>query len=301
MIYVLGSLNMDYVARLKHVPKQGETVLAEVFDTFCGGKGANQAVAVAKLGGQTAMIGHVGIDGNGKRLKENLVAAGVEVSHVTENGTDSGLAMIWVQKGDNRIVVAPNANFRFQQSEIDTALSTAKIGDILITQLEVPVDIVAYALKIGKEKGMTTVLNPAPAVKNLPSEMFLYTDIITPNETETEKLTGVNPVDIVHIALAVKKFYQMGIKRVVLTLGARGAVCAEGNTITEIEARKVKVVDTTAAGDTFVGALSLKIAEGVALTDACRFANCASSLTIQRRGAGESIPKRGEVDAVYHG
>ena len=299
MIYVLGSLNLDYVARVLRVPKRGETMLAESFETFCGGKGANQAVAAARLGGKTAMIGRVGADGAGVRLKENLRASGVDVRRVTEKGPDSGLAMIWVEGGDNRIVVAPNANFRFENAEIDDALSEAVAGDILMTQLEIPVDTVLYALKAAKAKGMTTMLNPAPAVSGLPAEIFSYTDIITPNETETEILTGVNPSDIVHIALAVKKLYALGVKKAVLTLGSRGAACAEEQEITEIEVQKVKVVDTTAAGDTFTGALASRLSAGFDLVTACRFANCAATITVQRKGASDSIPTLAEAEAAF--
>ena len=298
MIYVLGSLNLDYVARTR-VPKRGETVLADSFETFCGGKGANQAVAAAKLGGNTAMIGRVGTDDAGKRLKAGLRLAGVNETRVIERGADSGLAMIWVEGGDNRIVVAPNANFRFEETDIDEALSDAGPGDILMTQLEIPVPIVLYALKAAKAKGMVTILDPAPAVPDLPAEIFNFVDILTPNETETEILTGVDPIDVVHIALAVKKFYALGVKKAVLTLGKRGAVCAEEQTITEIEAQDVKVVDTTAAGDTFCGALASRLAAGFNFVTACRFANCAAQITIQRKGAADSIPTLAEAEEAF--
>ncbi|MCL2798089.1 MAG: ribokinase [Firmicutes bacterium] len=298
MIYVLGSLNLDYVARTR-VPKRGETVLADSFETFCGGKGANQAVAAAKLGCKTAMIGRVGADDAGKRLKANLCTAGVDESRVLEKGADSGLAMIWVESGDNRIVVAPNANFRFETREIDEALADAKEGDILITQLEIPPAIVLHALKSAKAKGMVTILDPAPAVPDLPAEIFSFVDIIKPNETETEILTGINPTDEVHIALAVKKLYALGVTKAVLSLGKRGAVCAEGQTITLIEAQNIKVVDTTAAGDTFVGALASKLGAGFDFVTACRFANCAAQITITRKGAAESIPTLAEAEEAF--
>ena len=299
MIYVLGSLNLDYVAHLNHIPKKGETVLSDSFETFCGGKGANQAVAAAKLGGRVAMLGSVGADAAGERLKANLLAAGADVTHVAISGADSGLAMIWVEKGDNRIVVAPNANFRIHTAQIDRALERAAAGDILMTQLEIPVEIVLYALKAAKARGMTTMLNPAPAIKDLPLEIFGYTDLITPNETETEILTGIAPSDLVHIALAVKKLYSFGVKRVVLTLGKRGAVCAEGQIITEIESRDVKVVDTTAAGDTFTGALAVRLSAGFDFVSACRFAASAAELTVQKKGAADSIPTLAEAERAF--
>jgi ribokinase len=255
MIYVLGSLNMDYTAKTR-MPKRGETVLADDYGIFCGGKGANQAAAAAKLGGRTAMIGCVGDDDGGRRLIENLQSAGADTSRVSiKQEAPTGAALILVGgKGDNRIVVCTGANALCTTADIDEALRDAEAGDILAAQLEIPIAVVLYAFTLAKSKGMTTVLNPAPAAADLPKELFSATDIIIPNETETEILTGVNPVDIVHVALSAKAFHKKGIQKIVLTLGSRGAAVIDGHTVTEIDAVKVKVVDTTAAGDTFVGA-----------------------------------------------
>ena len=295
MIYVLGSLNMDLTFNLSRMPKGGETLAADSFGTFCGGKGANQAVALAKLSSKVKMIGGIGSDGYGKRLKENLIANGVNAEFVRENGPDSGLAAILVdKKGQNRIILHGGANMRVNKSDVDEGLSNAGQGDILLAQLEVPLDVVEYAFEEAKKKGMTTVLNPAPAVP-LSRALFASTDIITPNETETEILTGVNPKDVVHVALAVKSFYEKGVKNVIITLGSRGAAVSHGQNITEIEPRKVKVVDTTAAGDTFVGAVCNRLSSGFDIIEACKFANCASSITIQRKGASDSIPTIEEV------
>jgi ribokinase len=289
---------MDFVGSLKHIPRKGETVLCESFELFCGGKGANQAIAVAKLGGQVAMIGCVGKDDNGKILKENLEAANVDATHVIEKNGPSGLAMIWVEGSDNRIVVAPNANFLIDESDIDKGLSQANPGDILIAQLETPLEIVFYAFKIAKGKGMITILNPAPAAKNLSQEFYHCTDIIALNETEAEILTGVNPIDKASINLAIKKLQDFGVEKVILTLGERGAVAAENQTITEIKGRKVKAIDTTAAGDTFVGAVAERLSAGIDFVSACEFANFASSITVQRKGAAISIPNASEVEKI---
>ncbi len=300
MIYVLGSVNMDLVFDVPYMPVGGETLSANTFNTFCGGKGANQAVALAKLSSKVRMIAGIGSDGYGKRLKDNLIACGVDAEHVRENGGDSGLAAILVENGENRIILHGGANMRVSASDVDAGLKDAKAGDILLTQLEIPLETVEYAFKVAKEKGMTTVLNPAPAVP-LKNSLFELTDIITPNETETEILVGVCPKDIVHVALAIKEFYKRGVKNVIITLGDRGAAVSHGQNITEIEPRKVKVVDTTAAGDTFVGAVCNRLENGWEIVEACRFANCASSLTIQRHGASDSIPTISEVEKVYGG
>lgn len=295
MIYVLGSLNMDLTFSVPRIPKGGETLSASSFGTFCGGKGANQAIALAKLSSKVKMIGGVGSDGYGKRLKDNLISNGVDAEFVRENGEDSGLAAILVdKKGQNRIILHGGANMRVEKSDVDEGLKDAKAGDILLAQLEIPLSVVEYAFETAKKKGMTTVLNPAPAVP-LSSALFANTDIITPNETETEILTGVDPKDIVHVALAVKSFYEKGVKNVIITLGSRGAAVSHGQNITEIEPKKVKVVDTTAAGDTFVGAVCNRLECGFDIVEACIFANCASSITIQRKGASDSIPTIDEV------
>ena len=299
MIYVLGSLNMDLTFSVPRIPKGGETISSSSFETFCGGKGANQAIALAKLSSKVKMIGGVGSDDYGKRLRSNLIANGVDVEFVRENGPASGLAAILVdKKGQNRIILHGGANMRVEKRDVDEGLKNAKAGDVLLAQLEIPLGVVEYAFSLAKEKGMTTVLNPAPAVP-LSSALFASTDIITPNETETEILTGVNPKDIVQVALAVKSFYEKGVKNVIITLGSRGAVVSHGQNITEIAPKKVKVVDTTAAGDTFVGAVCNRLENGFDIVEACMFANCASSITIQRKGASDSIPTIEEVEAVY--
>jgi ribokinase len=297
MIYVLGSINMDMVMTVPYLPKNGETLSADKFYINPGGKGANQAVAIAKLGGAVKMIGKVGRDANGRALKENLSAFGVDVSCVTETETSSGLAMIIVEGGDNRIILYKGANHCVCEADVNQGLKDACPGDILIMQLEIPIEIVDYAAAAAKNKGMTVILNPAPAVA-LSESLMQNVDVIAPNESETEILTGVNPSGDVELALAVKKLYSLGVKKVIVTLGARGAAVAEGQNIDYIPARKVKAVDTTSAGDTFVGACALKLSEGKTLKEAAEFAAVASSITITREGAAVSIPSLKEVQEV---
>lgn len=297
MIYVLGSINMDMVARVPRMPVGGETLTADKYYVNPGGKGANQAVAIAKLGGKVAMIGKVGSDETGDALKNNLKAMGVDESMVTRADVPSGIAMIIVEGGENRIILYKGANHSVTKADVDEGLKNAKPGDALVMQLEIPLETVTYAAAVAKQKGMLVLLNPAPSVP-LGEELLKNVDIIAPNETETEILTGVGLDSDVHIALAVKKLYQLGVKRVIITMGSRGSIVAEGQTITPVEPRKVKAVDTTSAGDTFVGATVLRYLDGDTLEDAARFASVASSITVTREGAAQSIPTLDEVKKV---
>lgn len=297
MIYVLGSINMDMVAVPPYMPKNGETLTANKYYTNPGGKGANQASAIAKLGGKVKMIGKVGSDAYGPVMKNNLASYGVDVEDVTTAEGNSGIAIIIVVDGDNRIILDPGANFKVTKEDVDKGLCKAKSGDILIMQLEVPMDIVTYAADEAKKKGMTVILNPAPAVK-LGQDLLCNVDIITPNETETEILTGISPDSEVELTLAVKEYYKYGIKNVVITMGSRGAIVTYGNNIVPIEARKVKAVDTTSAGDTYVGAIAVKLDAGVDIVTACKFASVASSITVTRAGAAQSIPTLEEVEEI---
>ena len=295
MIYVVGSLNTDMSASLERFPEAGETVAAKSVLISPGGKGANQATAVAKLGGECVMIGKTGNDAFGAAMKNNLISAGVNAEHVTKADCSSGLAMILVHEGNNRIVLDGGANLRLSEQDVDRGLSAAKAGDVLMLQLEVPLNIVAHALETGKRKGMITMLNPAPAVE-LTNGIYENAEIITPNETETEILTGIKPDCEVNIALAVKKFRSFGARNIIITLGEAGSAVAVGNEITLLPAIKVKAVDTTAAGDTFVGATALKMHGGEDIVSAARFATAASALKVTRRGAAAAIPALSEVE-----
>ncbi|MDR2201222.1 MAG: ribokinase [Clostridiales bacterium] len=330
MIYVLGSLNTDLVFDVPYMPRGGETLAANSFGVFYGGKGANQAAALAKLSSAVKMIGAVGRDGFGEAMIKNLTAYGADCSNVVKRGEDSGLAGILVENGENRIILSAGANGRLTNADADAGLAGAKAGDILLTQLEVPAAVVAHALKTAKARGLITVLNPAPA-KPLDAGIYRYVDIITPNESETLILTGTDPADAESIEAAINKFYSFGVRAAVITLGSRGSAvgagtfstdgggagsdavdgqgaevfstdgkCA-GSGVTLIPARRVKAVDTTAAGDTYVGALCNRLERGFNIVDACRFATIASSLTVQKRGAAESIPNINEVESIYKG
>ena len=289
-VFISGSLNIDLVSYVSRMPKPGETMTGDGFFTNAGGKGLNQAAASAKLGAPTYMIGAVGTDPYGVMLKETLTGYGADTRFVTAYEGNSGTAVIVVCEGQNSIILSGGANSLLKAEYVSKVLkANAKAGDIFLTQLETPLDTTAASLKEAKSLGMVTILNPAPAVK-LSEEIYKSVDILTPNETETEILTGIMPECDVTAALAVKGLYGYGVGKAVITLGSKGILAAEGQTLTPIPAVKVKVVDTTAAGDTFVGALAAELSRGADFIDACKFGVKAAALTCTRKGAAGSIP-----------
>ncbi len=296
MIYVVGSINTDFAFNLSKFPRAGETVSAESLNVNLGGKGANQAVAVRKTGAPCTFIGKVGNDERGSELKRKLAETGVNTDFVTVANAPSGLAAVLVHKGNNRIVLSKGANEYLECADVSRGLGGAKAGDVLVLQLEVPLNVVAHALRVGKNKGMITVLNPAPAVP-LTYEIYENAEIIAPNETETKILTGINPDCEVNLALAVKKFKDMGANNIIITLGSAGSAVAVGREITLIPAIKVKAADTTAAGDTYIGAFAAKTESGQDILSSAKFATYASALKVTRRGAAAAIPSIEETEA----
>lgn len=284
MIFIVGSLNMDLCIETPYMPKEGETITGSGFMTNGGGKGANQAAAAAKLGGNVAMCGAVGCDLFGETLIKNLSAAGADVSHIKKcNDASTGIAVIVITGGNNRIILDKGANALLTEADIDEFLKTAKEGDIYLTQLENPIDIIGYGLKQAKAKGMFTILNPAPANKDI-SAYFNFVDLITPNETELEIFGGKDAL------------FDAGIKKIVTTLGSRGYEIADKTSAKIYPCIKVKAVDTTAAGDTLCGGLAVGLSEGMKLEEACAFGSKAASIACTRKGAQQSIPTRKEVE-----
>ena len=310
MIYVLGSINYDISLELEKMPKKGETVLAESCYSGLGGKGANQAVAIARLARKyedgrksVKMIGHVGSDPLGTELIDKLNGYNVDTEFVRRVNRGTGLAVVSLTGKDNRIATYSGANLGFTKSDVDEALEHATSADTLLCQLEVPLYIVAYALGRARSIGMTTILNPAPA-KELPDDFYYSVDIIVPNETETQTLTGVNinPRDEASLLEAVSFFLNRGVKCVAITLGEHGSVISDGDKVEcKIPALKTAAIDTTGAGDTFVGALALTYPHvGMySFKEACLFATRAASITVSRRGASSSIPTFEEVCELY--
>lgn len=291
-IYVLGSLNMDLVIHSPRVPEAGETLHGSGFLTNPGGKGANQAAACGRLGGDVRMLGRVGADAFGKALGEALERCGVDVSSVREDASQStGIAVIVVTQAENRIILDAGANAALSPAQAEAFLGDARKGDLFLAQLETPIDTVKHALSIAKARGMRTLINPAPAGKEILPALE-DVDILLPNETELALLSGTQ--DIAQGVLALEA---QGVGRVVVTLGSRGCAYRQNGRLAELPAFRVRAVDTTAAGDTFCGALAVRLCAGDALEDALRYASAAAAIAVTRPGAQQSIPDAREVEA----
>lgn len=294
-IYIVGSLNMDLVIRAPRVPEGGETISGEGFMTNPGGKGANQAVAVAKLGGESYMVGCVGREFGGE-LTDALKGYGVHADYVrTEPDISSGIAVIVVADGDNRIILDAGSNGRTDNALVDRAFADAKAGDYLLVQLEIGLPTVAYALKEAKKRGMITVLNPAPAAQ-LPEDLYADCDWFVPNQTEAEFYTGIYPSDEESVRRCAEKLGKLGVRNVLITLGTDGSASVSEGVFRRTDAVPAKAIDTTAAGDTYVGAFVTRLSEGADIETAMRFASTASALTVTRRGAQCAIPVRAEAE-----
>ncbi len=295
-VVVIGSLNMDLVMRTPRVPVGGETLHGHEFSTLPGGKGANQAVACARLGAKVAMIGQVGNDGFGTTLRDGLAADGIDTSGVLQtSAVGTGVAMILVEDiGQNRIVLAAGANGALTPADIDA--HAARIGGaaMLVLQLEVPMPVVQRAIGIAHAAGVPVLLNPGPA-SPLPEAVWSQIDILVPNESEATLLSGVEVSDATSAYAAAKVFRQRGVKCVLITLGANGVAVIDDAGERHLPAHVVKAVDTTAAGDTFIGGLSAGLVEGLAMDDAVALGQRASALCVTRHGAQPSIPYRREI------
>jgi ribokinase len=299
-VVVFGSLNMDLVLRAPRIPVPGETVLASDFAMLPGGKGANQAFAAARLGARVAMIGKVGYDLFGDRLRANLAAVGVDVSQLrSTQAASTGVATITVDaNGENSIVVASGANFHWQPGEVESLRPLFRSARLVLFQLETPLPTVAAALAAAKSEGATTILDPAPA-QRIPSELLANVDILTPNESEAYLLLGESPrpVSPAEAPALAQRLHALGAAQVLLKLGERGSFYSSGSFSHFAPALSVQAIDSTAAGDTFNAALAVALAEGLPVPAAMLFANKAAALSVTRAGAQSSAPSRAEVDA----
>jgi len=299
IVAVIGSVNMDLVVRANHVPRPGETVLGHSFATIPGGKGANQAVAVARLGADCRFVARVGNDDFGSRLLNNLRAAGVDCSAVTvTEGTASGVALIVVDDlGENAICVASGANGVLSPEDIDAAEPLIAPAKVWLLQLEIPLETVAHAIRLARRRGAEVIVDcaPAPPPERTPEELF-EADILTPNESEAQAITGERSVGKREARLVAAALSARGARKVVLKLGERGALVFDGSRFEHIPAYRIKPVDTTAAGDAFTAALAVCRARGMDLFEAVRYANAAGALACLKFGAQPAMPTAQEVE-----
>lgn len=299
-IIVIGSSNMDMVLKSKHIPKPGETVLGGTFFMNPGGKGANQAVAVSRLGGDVTFISKIGNDIFGKQSSNIFSEEGIDISGIfADENTPSGIALIIVdENGENSIAVAPGANSCLEPANVKNVLDLNSTCKIILLQLEIPIETVEYSLNYAKPKNILTVLNPAPM--NLSIIPFLKNiDIITPNTHEAEALANCTITDVESAKIAAQKIHDLGVKTVIITMGKEGAILLDDNTLHHIEAPVVETVDTTAAGDVFNGALVVALSEGKSKPEAVEFACRCASMAVTKLGAQNSIPYRNEIILTY--
>ncbi|MBD3409434.1 MAG: ribokinase [Ignavibacteriales bacterium] len=300
-IVVLGSSNTDMILRMKRIPRPGETILGGEFAMAAGGKGANQAVAAARAGGKVVFVSKVGDDLFGERSVEGYKKDGVDVSYIfKDKNLASGVALIFVEEtGENAIGVASGANMALTAEEIRRAKPALESADVLLAQLETPLDAFAEALALKGEK-TRAILNPAPAAP-IPDEILAKLYLITPNETEVETLTGVVVENEEHAARAAQALMAKGVENVAITMGAKGAFLANTDGNETIPSFRVEAADTTAAGDVFNGALATALTEGKNLREATRFAAAAAARSVTKLGAQPSVPRREEIDALMNG
>lgn len=294
---VIGSLNMDFAVQVKNAPGKGETMLADGMKLIPGGKGANQAYAAAKLGGHVTMLGAVGADTYGKVLSENLASVGVDVSHlkIVEDAS-TGIALVVVdQTGDNQIIVISGTNAQVDIPYIESKMDVIAQSDIVIMQLEIPLETVVYAAKAAKKLGKMVILDPAPARTDLPDELLANVDIIKPNEHELLAILGGGGLSQQE---AVRQLQQRGAAAVLVTMGEAGSCYygADGTTVRE-DAVVVDAIDTTGAGDSYTAALAVAISEGADMAQAMRLASKVGAMVTTKAGAQTSIPSRDEVIA----
>lgn len=296
-ILVIGSSNTDMVIRSERIPAPGETILGGEFLMNPGGKGANQAVAAARLDGKVIFITKVGSDIFGQEALNHYKKEGIDLRFAyTDPSCPSGTALIMVDaKGENCIAVAPGANAKLSPADLDRAEDAFVQSGLVLMQMETPIQTIQQACKMAKAHDLRIVLNPAPAAK-IPADVLKSLYLITPNQTEAELLTGIKVDDLSSASLAAQALQKMGVETVLITMGSKGAFVKTSQAEDFIPAEKVKAVDTTAAGDTFNGALCVALSEGKDLITATRFANKAAAISVTRMGAQASAPFRKEID-----
>lgn len=296
-IVVVGSSNMDLVVKSPRIPAVGETILGGDFLMVPGGKGANQAVAAAKLGAEVYLVAKIGTDVFGDKSLDNFKAVAVNTQYVTRSEiSPSGVALITVdQAGNNVIVVAPGANNELSPEDVEEASSVIASAGALVAQLEVPLETVEFAARLANADGVPFILDPAPARK-LDTDFLSMVDVLTPNETEARILTGIEVTDENSARMAAKALLACGAGAVILSLGAKGYLLATGDKMEFVPAITMTAIDATAAGDAFAGSLAVGLARGEKLADAAYFANHVAALSVTKLGAQSSMPSAQEVE-----
>ncbi|MBP6964775.1 MAG: ribokinase [Armatimonadetes bacterium] len=298
-IVVVGSSNTDMVVKTERLPAPGETVTGGTFARVPGGKGANQAVAAARLGAGVVFVGKVGMDLNGDEAVRGLEREGIAAGFVARDPkAASGVALIFVDRsGENMIAVAPGANASLSPEDVERAAGEIAGADALVVQLEVPIEAVERAVRIAREAGVRVILNPAPA-RPVPAELLSEVDVLTPNESEARMLLGLGADEAADDPALLGRLLTAGCGAVILTMGARGALMVTADDATRIAPHAVDAVDATAAGDAFTGALAVGLSEGMTLGAAADFAGAAAALSVTRLGAQGSLAGRAEVEAL---
>ena len=297
-VLVIGSVNADLVVRTPRFPAPGETISGEDLSIIPGGKGANQAVAAARQGASVVMVGRVGNDSFGPTLIQNLKENQVNTGFVQISESATGTAIIVVDSsGQNSIVLSPGANGKVTPSDVDSV--SFQDADMLLLQLEIPLETVAHAADVARQKGLRVILNPAPA-RQLPDLLLADVDILVPNESELQLLSGQPVTDVDSATSAARAVLKKGVKTIIVTLGANGALLVADEKVTHVPTFNVDVVDTTAAGDAFIGGLAAALLKGKSLEDAVRYGNASGALAVTKFGAQPSLPRAEDVENLIN-
>ncbi len=305
-VVVFGSLNMDLVAQVARLPQPGETILGHSFTTVPGGKGANQAVAVARLGVSAAMVGRVGADSFGKVLRDRLQSEGIDVEAIALSDSPSGTALIAVAPDNNQIIVVPGANGEVGEADLKRLTPYFTEAEVLLLQFEIPLSVVQAAAKLAYQAGLVVIVDPAPVQGPLTPAFAQHISVLTPNQTEAAALTGMDVGDVEGAIASAKILQSQGIAVVIIKLGALGCVCATEGDVFTVPAFPVQVIDTVAAGDAFNGGLATALCqEGIGrnLSDpahlklAIRYASAVAALAVTRSGAQSAMPTKADVEA----
>lgn len=293
-VFVVGSINVDLVIQTENIPENGETVIGKSFFKNAGGKGANQAVAISKAGIDVNMVGCLGNEFSDV-LIESLKDANVNITNINRvDDVSSGVAVILVSDGDNRIVIDPGANFRITKEQVDLALKSANKGDVVLMQFEIEPKIIEYTMKLARSKGLITVFNPAPAIK-IDNKIFKNVDYLILNQTETLYYSGIYPRNFKEAIVASKELIKLGAKNILITLGEMGSVFYNKKEEVKVSAYLEEAVDTTSAGDTYIGYFVAGLINKKTIEESMREASAASAICIKRAGAQTSIPEISEV------